>query len=240
MDSIRILIADYNEAFRENLAELLQAHFTVRICDNGCDAKALLHSFEPDIFVLDLMLPDADAFGLLDEALSLGTEIYVFSSFISVPVRERLLTMGIYGMLPKTCDIYQAEYNIRAMARRLPAVVRQRETEAVSELLIRLGFQTHLEGYSYLLYAIPMFSRDPKQPLNKGILGDIAKQFGLSGDKPVERSIREAINATCDRGDTALWDQLFPPENRGKKGHPTNKHFISRICEYLMRDNHSR
>lgn len=236
MNSIRILIADYNEAFRENLAELLQSHYTVKTCDNGSDASALLEEFEPEILVLDLMLPGTDVFALLQDALNRGTEAYIFSSFISVPVRERLLSMGIYGMLPKTCDIYQAEYNIRAMARRLPAVIRQQETEAVSELLIRLGFQTHLDGYRYLLYAIPMYARDSSQPLNKGILGDIAKRFGISGDKPVERAIRDALKANCDHGDTALWQLLFPPESRNKKGYPTNKHFISRISEYLLRD----
>lgn len=236
MDSIRILVADYNEAFRENLAELLQAHFTVRTCDNGSDAKLLLNSFEPDIFVLDLMLPNADTFALLNDALSRGTEIYVFSNFISVPMRERLLSMGIYGMLPKTCDIYQAEYNIRAMARRLPAVVRQREMDAVSALLLQLGFKANYDGFRQLQYAVPMFARDPKQPLNKVIYSDIAKRFNLSGQKPVEHAIREAITKSYLLGNPDLWERLFPEETlRGKRA-PSNKQFIARICEYLQRE----
>lgn len=236
MDSIRILVADYNEAFRENLAELLQAHFTVRTCDNGSDAKLLLNSFEPDIFVLDLMLPNADTFALLEDALQRDAEIYVFSTFISVPVQERLLSMGIYGMLPKTCDIYQAEYNIRAMARRLPAVVRQREMDTVSALLLRLGFKANLGGYQQLQYAVPMFARDQKQPLNKVIYSDIAKRFNLSGQKPVEHAIREAITKSYLLGDAELWNQLFPAESlRGRKA-PSNKQFIARICEYLQHE----
>ena len=236
MDSVRILIADYNEAFRENLAELLQAHFTVKTCDNGAEAKYFLSRFEPDIFVLDLMLPSADTFALLEDALSRGAEVYVFSTFISVSVRERLLSMGIYGMLPKTCDIYQAEYNIRAMARRLPAVVRQREMDEVSELLLRLGFKANYDGYQQLLYAIPMFARDRKQPVNKVIYSDIAKRFGLSGSKSVEHAIREAIAKSYLLGDTALWNQLFPAESLCGRKAPSNKQFIARICEYLQRE----
>lgn len=239
MDSIRILIADYNEAFRENLSELLQAHFTVKTCDNGIDAQSLLQAWKPDVLVLDLMLPNADVFGLLEDASRRGAEAYVFSSFISVSVRERLLSMGIYGMLPKTCDIYQAEYNIRAMARRLPAVVRQREMQEVSELLLRLGFKANYDGYQQLLHAIPMFARDPKQPLNKVIYRDIARRFTLSGDKPVEHAIRDAIIKSYRLGDPSLWDLLFPVETlKGKKA-PTNKQFIARICEYLQRE-HTR
>lgn len=236
MDSIRILVADYNEAFRENLAELLQAHFTVKTCDNGSDAKSLLNTFQPDIFVLDLMLPNADTFALLEDAQRRGTEIYVFSNFISVPVRERLLSMGIYGMLPKTCDIFQAEYNIRAMARRLPAVVRHREMEAVSALLLRLGFKANFDGYQQLQYAVPMFARDPKQPLNKVIYSDIARRFNLSGQKPVEHSIREAITKSYLLGDSQLWEKLFPVETLKGKRAPSNKHFIARICEYLQHE----
>lgn len=242
MDSIRILIADYNEAFRENLAELLGARYTVLTCDDGKALRDLLDSFEPDILVLDMMLPNADVFTLLEQARTREKplEVYVFSGFLASAVQEWLLSIGIYGMLRKPCDIHQAECNIRALARRLPAAVRQRETDAVSQTLLRLGFSSHLDGYHQLLLAIPMFIRDPKQPLNKVIYTSIAEQCGLSGGKPVERSIREAIAHACGRGDTALWRYLFPPETRGKCSRPSNKVFISRICEYLRREHPSR
>lgn len=242
MDSIRILIADYNEAFRENLAELLQSRYTVQTCDDGKAALALLDSFAPDILVLDLMLPNIDGFYLLEQAASQPNPpaVYVFSGYLAVPVQERLLSMGVYGMLRKPCDLLQAEGNIRAMAQHLPAAARQRETNAVSELLLRLGFETHRDGYRQLLLAIPMFARDPKQPLNKVIYTDIAKEFGLSGQKPVERSIRDAIIRSYRHGDAALWDYLFPNESLNHKKAPTNKQFIARVCEYLQREQNTR
>ena len=136
LDTVRILIADYNEAFRENLAELLGANFTVRTCSNGMDASALLEHFDPDILVLDIMLPNADVFALMEAAIARSAEVYVFSSFLTVPVRERLLSVGIYGMMSKNCDIYHAEYNIRAMARRHSKVRHQRKNRALTALLL--------------------------------------------------------------------------------------------------------
>lgn len=242
MDSIRILIADYNEAFRENLAELLQSRYTVQTCGDGKEALSLLGSFGPDILVMDLMLPNIDGFYLLEQAAA-QTEppaVYVISGYLAVPVQERLLDLGVYGMLRKPCDLLQAEGNIRAVAQRLPAAVRQRETNAVSELLLRLGFEAHRHGYKQLLLAVPMFARDPKQPLNKVIYTDIAKRFGLSGQKPVERSIRDAIILSYRHGDAALWDYLFPKKTLKNKRAPSNKLFIARVCEYLQREQNTR
>lgn len=233
MDTVRILIADYNETFRENLAELLSARFTVRTCSNGMDATNLLQLFDPDILVLDIMLPNADVFTLMEAAVSRSAEVYVFSSFLSVPIRERLLSVGIYGMMSKNCDIYHAEYNIRAMAQRHPNAQRRRQNQALTDLLLQLGFQTHRDGYTQLLMAIPMYMKDRRQPLGKVIYAEIAKKMDLNDPSSVERSIRDAIEDYCDLGDSELWRKLFPPKTRGKNGYPANKTFISRVSEHL-------
>lgn len=236
MDRVRILIADYNEAFRENLAELLGANFTVKTCSNGIDAAALLEHFKPDILVLDIMLPNADVFALMEAAIARGAEVYVFSTFLSVPVRERLLSVGIYGMMAKGGDLYHAECNIRAMARRHPKSHHQRQNHALSTLLLQLGFQTHRDGYKQLLMAVPIYTKDPRQPLGKVIYAAIAKEMGLNDASSVERSIRDVIEDYCDTGDKALWAKLFPPKTRNRNGHPANKTFISRISEHLRID----
>lgn len=241
MDTIRILIADYNEAFRENLAELLQSRYSVKTCGDGAEALELLDSFTPDILVMDLMLPNIDGFTLLEQARKRPEppEVYVFSGYLAVPVQERLLAMGVYGMLRKPCDLLQAVGNIRALAQRVPSAVRTQESKAVSELLLRLGFETHRDGYKQLLMAIPIFARDPKQPVNKVIYREIAKHFDLNGDKPVERSIRDAILLSYHHGDVMLWDHLFPIGTLKNRRAPSNKVFIARICAYLQLE-HSR
>ena len=240
MKSIRILIADRNEAFRENLAELLGYRYTVLTCDDGPSAKALLRSAEPDILVLDLMLPNSDTLGLAREALSRSVEVYAFSGFISAQIQEQLLEMGVYGMLRTPCDIYQAETNIRAMAQRMPVTDRRRDEDKISEVLLRLGIDAGWDGYSQLLVAMPIYIRDPKQPLNKVICAAVAKRFGLSGYRPVEYDIRRAITMACDTGDTDLWKELFPPELRNKRNIPSNKQFIARLWEYLQRRRNTR
>lgn len=242
MAPIRVMVADQNEAFRENLAELLRVHFTVHTTGDGREALALLDSFVPDILVMDLMLPNIDGFYLLEQVRMRQNppEVYVISGFLAVAIQERLLTMGVYGMLRKPCDLLQAEGNIRAVAQRLPVRIQQQETNAVAGTLLRLGFQSHWDGYSQLLRIIPMFARNPRQPLNKVIYTAVGKELGLSGEKPVERSVRAAIVQAWGRGDLLLWNHLFPPETAKNNKAPSNKQFIARVCEYLQREQYTR
>lgn len=238
MSGIKVLITDQNEALRENLAELLRSRFTVQTSGDGKEALALLDSFSPDILVTDLMLPGIDGFYLLEQASQRPSppEILVITRHLSGYVQEKVLSFGIHSMLRKPCDLMAAEANVRAIAQRLPVVLREKETAAVSELLLRLGFQTHRAGFNQLLLAVPMFARDTRQPVNKVIYTAIAKEFGLSGPKLVERSIRAVIEDYWKCADAALWVYLFPPESLKGRLAPSNKQFIARVTEYIYRE----
>lgn len=238
MSAIRVLIADQNEAFRENLAALLQVRFTVYTSGDGKEALGMLEQLRPDILVMDLMLPGIDGFFVLDYASRLpnAPEVLIITRHLSAYVQEKALSAGVHSMLRKPCDLMAAEANVRAIANRLPDAVLQREMAAVSDLLLRLGFQSHRHGYNQLVDIIPRFSRDPGQPVNKVIYSAVAKKFGLSGVKPVERSVRVAIEDYWNHGDTALWNYLFPPESLAGRKAPTSKQFIARITEYLYRE----
>lgn len=238
MSGIKVLITDQNEALRENLAELLRSRYTVLTTGDGSEALALLESFSPDILVTDLILPGIDGLFLLEQASkrSPAPEILVITRHLSAYAQDKVLSFGIHSMLRKPCDLMAAEANVRAIAQRLPVALREKETAAVSELLLRLGFQTHRDGYNQLLLAIPMFSRDSRQPLNKVIYTSIAEEMGLSGPKPVERSIRAVIEDYWNCADRSLWQYLFPPESLKKRKSPTNKQFIARVTEYVYRE----
>jgi two-component system response regulator (stage 0 sporulation protein A) len=187
MSGIKVLITDPNETLRENLAELLRARFTVKTSGDGIEALSLLKEFAPDILVTDLMLPGIDGFYLLEQAYQMDSppEVVVVTRHLSSYVHEKVLSFGIHSMLRKPYDLMAAEANVRAIAKRVPVSFREKETAAVSELLLQLGFQSHRDGYNQLLLAVPMFAKDTRQPVNKVIYTAIAKEFGLSGHKPV-------------------------------------------------------
>lgn len=65
-DRIRVLIADDDwQASRRALDYLTQNGFDVRMCHTGSEAKKLIASWKPKVLLVDLLLPEANAFELL-------------------------------------------------------------------------------------------------------------------------------------------------------------------------------
>ena len=68
MDKQRILIVDDDE----NIAELISLYlekecFVTEIAGTGKDALALVESFNPNLILLDIMLPDMDGYEICSE-----------------------------------------------------------------------------------------------------------------------------------------------------------------------------
>jgi len=68
----KLLIADCNEDYRTALAAALGSQYHVLCCRSGTEALALLYQEHPDIFVLDLMLPELDGLTLLERVSANG------------------------------------------------------------------------------------------------------------------------------------------------------------------------
>ena len=68
----KILIADCNEDYRVALTAALKDCYHVRSCRTGTEAWTLLNQEQPDIFILDLMLPELDGLTLLERIYAKG------------------------------------------------------------------------------------------------------------------------------------------------------------------------
>ena len=63
----RILVVDDNADMRQYLARLLATHYQVEVASDGEAALAIAHRNEPDLIVLDVMMPKLDGFAVLKE-----------------------------------------------------------------------------------------------------------------------------------------------------------------------------
>jgi DNA-binding response OmpR family regulator len=117
MSASRILVVEDSEAIRTPLAAVLTGHgFDVSVAEDGSDLESRLHTFSPDLVILDVMLPGRDGFELLEvvrrsstagvvmltardqvadrvQGLRQGADDYVLKPFAMVELMARILAV---------------------------------------------------------------------------------------------------------------------------------------------------
>ena len=237
MDAQKLLIADGSEEFRTNLADALQGAYYVRTCKDGQEALAMLHSFHPDILVLDLMLPVLDGISLLQNAVAAGIcpMVLATTKLITAYICESADKLGIEYLMMKPCDIPGTVTRIGDLSQRIrqPLICTPDPRTFVSNLLVSLGVPTKLRGYPYLREAILLIARKRDQSITKELYPTVAAACGDRG-KNIERSIRTAIEKAWMQRDDRIWQMYFSPGADGIIPRPSNAAFISRLADCLL------
>lgn len=228
----KLLIADCNEDYRAALAAALQDQYHVLCCRTGMEALELMHREHPDIFVLDLMLPELDGLTLLERTHANGIRpmVLAVTPILTGYVYSCTQRLGIEYLVRKPCDIQAIASRVKDLSMRMTAPQQKVDPATyVTELLLTLGFSTKHNGFSYLREAVILMSADPGQSVTKVLYPTIAHSFSCQKSN-VERSIRTALDCAWDRGDRLRWKQYFPDAVQ----RPSNAVFITRIAEALL------
>ncbi len=229
----KILIADKSEDLCAVLARSFRRNFKVFSCHDGARALELARQERPDILVLDLFLPQLDGLTVLRElsdarppavlALSDVPSGYVYQSATDLGAKLIMLrpfrAQAVYSHVMLLLD-YLAHNPV-------PAADPQTIAAAHMQLL---KLPNERDGFQQLRLAIPLFAQDPSLRLSKELYPEVARLFGASGEKTVERSIRATIKDAWKIRDAALWERYFP----GFRKCPTNKQFIACIAQYTQ------
>lgn len=233
MEKKKLLIADTSEEFCMAIAERLQKDFEIKTTGDGQEALALLESFAPDVFVMDVMLRRLDGIHVLETASGYGIlpKTMVAVSVNSPFVLARLAQLDICYAISKPCSIPIAVARIREIAtycanaaqphQDLPAVI--------SEILTQLGFRPKHDGYHYLCQAVVGYAAHPGQMLTKQLYDSVAKLNGVSVEQ-VERGIRFAIESAWKCRNEQLWHRLLTVDSPER---PTNGTVIIGLAEHL-------
>jgi two-component system response regulator (stage 0 sporulation protein A) len=237
MDRKRILIADGSREFRQGLSEALCSLYQTQVTWDGISTLQQLHSFQPDILVLDLMMPGLDGITLLQTALSedirpvvLATTRYLSDYIVSCAEK-----MGVSYLMVKPCDISAVVSRIADMTQRIqPTVFAQLDCRTlVSNMLMRLGVPTKLKGYNFLREAILIMSHEPTQSITKELYPSVASACHATPVQ-IERSIRSAISVSWSNRDEGIWRLYFSADGSSHIPRPSNGAFISQLADRLI------
>ena len=112
MSNINVAIADDNERIRQNLKEIVSRERDMTIvgsASDGVDALAMIRDSQPDIVLLDIIMPKMDGLDVLeevkkDENLLKKPAFIILTAMGQEEVMEEALDLGANYVLLKPFD----------------------------------------------------------------------------------------------------------------------------------------
>ena len=247
---MKVLLADSSEAFCDRLKEAMarQGGFELAgIAHDGEEALRLLQQTQPDIMVLDLMLPKRDGISILRLAhdMSKPPVVLVTTALLTGYISQSIALLGVEYFMLKPCDtaavVERLEEIRSSQEAQKPKLLRKPQRQEpgiesmVTGIIHEIGVPAHIKGYQYLREAIIIAVNDMDviNAITKVLYPQVAKTFGTTPSR-VERAIRHAIEVAWDRGDLDTLQRFFGYTVSNTKGKPTNSEFIALIADKLQ------
>ena len=230
----RLLIADSSPDLCLELTRRLQGQLTICSCHQGEQVLELAESFQPNILLLDLMMPGGDGIGILQQLRLAGQmpKVLAVSRYVSDYMLQGLEEYKVSYVMRKPVNLQHLAARLLHMAG--DSGEEETLTARIHEVLLTLGFRSNLTGYRYLAEAVALFYKDPEQSMTKELYPAVAGKFGANGQQ-VERAIRGCIQDAYTKRRDELWRRYFPAGRDGRVRSVTNSHFISQVADLLRR-----
>ena len=118
-DKIRVLIADDHAVLVEGLALYLSSSAQIEVVGttvSGRRALELTRELEPDVLLLDVMIPDLNGLEVLSilRAEGVSTRVIILTSYRNVEYLSQAIALGAAGFLSKEVGLSKIPQAIRA------------------------------------------------------------------------------------------------------------------------------
>lgn len=257
METLKVAIADDNEDMLDVLSHVIGDEEDLDIIaavDNGEDIIKVITEKNPDVVLLDIIMPNIDGLAVM-EKINSNREIKKKPAFIIISavgrenIAEDAFKMGAAYYVMKPFD-YEALINrIRYLRNskksntmedkkilsREDFAISDRNLEAdITSVIHDIGIPAHIKGYQYLRDSIILAVKDCEviNSITKTLYPTIAKKYDTTSSR-VERAIRHAIEVAWNRGNTDTLNGLFGYTISNGKGKPTNSEFIALISDKI-------
>jgi len=250
-DKITVLIADDNKEFCNLVCEFLGQEadmYIVGIAHDGLQVLEKVAQLNPQILILDLIMPNLDGLGVLDKLSEnpKRPKIIVLSAVGQDKITQKAINLGADYYIVKPFDLnilaerireIISDYNSDAEISTVtinPENQRNQLEREITNIIHEIGVPAHIKGYFYLREAIFMVINDVEllSAVTKILYPSIAKKFNTTPSR-VERAIRHAIEVAWNRGCVETLNELFGYTIPRDKGKPTNSEFIAMIADKL-------
>ena len=257
MEKLKIAIADDNERMVRLLGKIVESDDELNVvgtAKDGEEAYEIIRNKQPDVVLLDIVMPKLDGLGVMDK-VNKDTTLKKRPAFIMISaigqekITEDAFDLGADYFIMKPFDNEMVLNRIRhikdksrhsteikkvnAYEKKEEYVERNLEAD-VTNIIHEIGVPAHIKGYQYLREAIIMSVNDIEMlnSITKILYPTIAKKYQTTPSR-VERAIRHAIEVAWSRGKMDTIDELFGYTVSNGKGKPTNSEFIALISDRI-------
>ena len=227
-----VLLADTSTEFRILLREAMEktGEFWVDVAQTGDEVLEKVQEQEPDILIMDVILPGLDGLSALRELQELGYApmTILTSAFVSDQTLTEATELGAAYFLPKP-------FRMDTLLDRMREATRPSLKARVTHMLHDAGMPANISGYQYLREAILITAADPSvlnKAVTKILYPEIARRYGTTALR-VERCIRSAIETAWDRASPETLPKYFGCTVSSQRGKPSNAEFIALLAERL-------
>ena len=257
MSKLNVGIADDNELMVHLLSDIVARDEELQVVGTACngeEAYKMIKTKEPDVVLLDIVMPKLDGLGVIDKVKKDKT-LKKFPTFIMISaigqerVTEDAFKLGADYYIMKPFDRDMIVNRIKIVRhhenrksfhmRRInpgenPEQLQKSLESRVTDIIHEIGVPAHIKGYQYLRDAIIMSVNDIEMlnSITKILYPTIAKKYQTTASR-VERAIRHAIEVAWSRGKMDTIDELFGYTVSTGKGKPTNSEFIALIADKI-------
>ena len=264
---INIIIVDDNREFSNILNYYLSKQKDIVVtgmAQDGVEAIRLIKEKQPDLVVLDIIMPHLDGLGVLEMLNTMDLDpmprIIVLSAVSHDKITQRAISLGADYYVLKPFDMEVFIKRIREIAnktiysddvKKTPTYVDNNKIKInrnqsgdvdmiaqITNIMHDIGIPAHIKGYMFVREAISMVVNDVEllSAATKELYPLIAEKFNTTATR-VERAIRHSIEVAWSRGQIETINKIFGYSIRNEKGSPANSEFIAMVADKLRLQN---
>lgn len=257
--SLKVLLADDNKEFTEMLREFVDGQDDMHVCSvahNGNEVIQLIAEQQPDVLVLDIIMPVLDGIGVLEQLNTKQTpmpKVIMLTAFGQESITRRAVDLGVSYFILKPFNMPVLGERIRQvmnLTTAAPTLAHGAQTSyeaplsaeldkhtvdaAITKVIHEIGVPAHIKGYHYLREAIGIVYQDVEilGSITKVLYPRIADRYRTTPSR-VERAIRHSIEVAWGRGNMDAIRSVFGYTVSASKTKPTNSEFIAMIADKL-------
>lgn len=257
VEKIKVCLVDDNKELVSMLESYVAAQDDMEVIGtayNGQECLNLLTDKQPDVLVLDIIMPHLDGLAVLEKMRHIERlkqpSVIMLTAFGQEDVTKKAVDLGASYFILKPFDMENLTSHIRQVSGKANAMIKRplpsfrsattvdgkpKNLDAsITSIIHEIGVPAHIKGYMYLREAISMVYNDIELlgSITKVLYPDIAKKYNTTASR-VERAIRHAIEVAWSRGNIDSISSLFGYTVSMSKAKPTNSEFIAMVADKL-------